>query len=130
MTAPSPITVASLADLLSRWPHHGATGAPTTVLLGDRFPDAALGPLPAVSAGAIELDDGGHQHLVLFPEAVPVPTGSAAANADALDLAMAALSYHLTTPLHLYDPYRANELAARAVAAIDTIKRLERRLSL
>ena len=130
MTDPSPITVASLADLLSQWPHHGATGAPTTVLLGDRFPDAALGPLPAVSAGAIELDDGGHQHLVLFPEAVPVPTGSAAVNADALDLAVAALSYQLTTPLGLYDPYRANELAARAVAAIDTIKRLERRLSL
>lgn len=130
MTAPSPITVASLADLLSQWPHHGATGAPTTVLLGDRFPDAALGPLPAVSAGAIELDDGGHQHLALFPEAVPVPSGSAAGHADALDLALAALAYQLTTPLRLYDPYRANELAARAVAAIDTIKRLERRLSL
>ena len=130
MTAPAPITVASLADLLSRWPHHGATGAPTTVLLGDRFPDAALGPLPAVSAGAIELDDGGHQHLVLFPEAVPVPTGSAAVNADPLDLAMAALAYQLTTPLHRYDPYKASELAARAVAAIEATKRLERRLSL
>ena len=130
MTTPAPITVASLADLLSQWPRHGATGAPTTVLLGDRFPDAAIGPLPAVAAGAIELDDGGHQHLVLFPEAVPVPSGSAADHADALDLAMAALAYQLTTPLHLYDPYRANELAVRAVAAIETIKRLERRLSL
>jgi hypothetical protein len=128
MTAP--ITVAALADLLSLWPRHGANGAPTTVLLGDRFPDAAAAPLPAITAGAVELDDGGHQHLVLFPAVAPVPTGSAADHADALDLAMAALSYQLTTPLESYDPYRASELAVRAVTAIDAIKRLERRLSL
>lgn len=127
---PTPITVASLAQLLSQWPHHGASGQPTTVLLGDRFPDAAAGPLPAVAAGAVELDDGGRQHLVLFPEAVPVPAGSAADHADALDLALAALSYQLTTPLDRYDPYRASELAVRAVTAIETIKRLERRFSL
>jgi hypothetical protein len=130
MTTPAPITVASLADLLSQWPRHGATGAPTTVLLGDRFPDAAIGPLPAVAAGAIELDDGGHQHLVLFPPQRQIPAGSTADHADALDLAAAALSYHLTTPIHAYEPEKAMELAARAVTAIDTIKRLERRLSL
>jgi len=126
----SPITVAALADLLSQWPRLGATGAPTTVLLGDRFPDAAAGPMPAIAAGPAELDDGGRQHLVLFPEVVPVPPGSAAEHADALDLAMAALSYQLTTSLERYDPCRACDLAVRAVTAIEAIKRLERRLSL
>lgn len=125
-----PITVAALAQLTSEWPHHGANGQPTGVLLGDRFPDAATRPLPAITAGAWEMDDGGHLHLCLFPEAVPVPPGSASADADALDLALAALSYQLTTPLERYDPYRANELAVQAVTAIETIKRLERRLSL
>ncbi len=125
-----PITVTALAQLLSEWPHHGANGQPTGVLLGDRFPDAATRPLPAITAGAWGMDDGGHLHLCLFPEAVPVPPGSASADADALDLALAALSYQLTTPLERYDPYRANELTVRAVTAIEAIKRLERRLSL
>jgi hypothetical protein len=129
MTTPA-ITVANLAQLLCQWPHHGANGQPTTVLLGDRFPDAAAGPLPAIAAGAVELDDGGRQHLVLFPEQHQVPAGSAADHADALDLALAALNYQLTTPLDRYDPCRASELMVRAVTAIETIKRLERRLSL
>jgi hypothetical protein len=127
---PTPITVAALAQLLSQWPHHGANGRPTTVLLGDRFPDAAAGPLPAVTAGAMELDDGGHQHLVLFPQQRQIPAGSTADHANALDLALAALAYQLTTPLDSYDPCRASELAVRAVTAIETIKRLEQRLSL
>jgi len=130
MNAPPCVTVAALASLLGEWPHHGASGQPTTVLLGDRFPDATTGPVPAVAAGAMELDDGGHQHLVLFPPQRQIPAGSTADHADALDLAAAALSYHLTTPIHAYEPEKAMELAARAVAAIDTIKRLERRLSL
>jgi hypothetical protein len=125
-----PITVAAMAQLLSDWPHHGASGQPTGVLLGDRFPDAVTRPLPAITAGALEMDDGGHLHLVLFPEAVPMPTGCASGDADALDLALAALNYWLTTPLESYDPCRANELAVRAVTTIQAIKRLERRHSL
>jgi hypothetical protein len=124
------ITVAALAQLLSEWPHHGANGQSTGVLLGDRFPDAATRPLPAITAGAWEMDDGGYLHLALFPEAVPMPTGSASGDADALGLALAALNYWLTTPLESYDPYRANELAVRAVTTIEAIKRLERRHSL
>lgn len=124
------VSVRALARVLQEWPHSGADGNPTLVLLGDAFPDATTPPQPVVSAGAIELDDGGSQHIVLFPPPQEIPRGADGETADALDLALAALAYQLTTPMAVYDPYRANELAIRAVTAIDTIKRLERRLFL
>lgn len=122
------ISVRALARLISEWPQHGADGSPTLVLLGDAFPDAAAPPKVAVSAAAMELDDGGSQHLVLYPQQREIPAGSVGDKADALDLAMAALCYQLTTPMTLYDPEKANDLAVRAVTAISAIKRFERAL--
>lgn len=124
------VSVRSLARLLREWPQHGADGLPTLVLIGDSFPDAAAAPQVAVSAGPMELDDGGSQHLVLFPQQREIPRGSDDETADALDLALAALTYRLTTPMALFDPHYENELAVRAVSAIESIKRLERGLSL
>lgn len=124
------ISVRALARVLREWPQRGADGNPTLVLLGDAFPDAAAPPQPAASASAMELDHGGSQHLVLYPPQREIPRGADAETADALDLALAALAYQMTTPMALYDPYHANELALRAVTAIDAIKRLERGLFL
>lgn len=124
------ITVQSLALFLDQWPHRGADGLPTLVLLGS--PHAALGaaPEPATSAGALEIDDGGRQNLILHPEPATLPTFTSLDMANALDLALAALTYSAATPIDRFDPYRAAELSIRAVTAIQSIQRLERRFSL
>lgn len=124
------VTVAALADLLQQWPRRGASGEPTVVLLGDRFPDLAARPVPATTAGALEHDDGGRLDLCLFPASAVLPAGSCGEHADALDLAAAALRYSFGTPVHEYDHDKASELALRAVAAIERIKRLKRSLTL
>lgn len=125
------ISVRALSRLVAEWPQRGADGAPTLVLLGDAYPDAASPPTLAVSAAAMELDDGGSQHLVLYPEQREIPQPATIGDhADALDLALAALSYSLTTPMALYDPEKASALAVRAVTAISAVKRFERGLFL
>lgn len=124
------VTVAALADLLQQWPRRGASGEATVVLLGDRFPDLAARPLPAATAGALERDDGGRLDLCLFPAAHALPSGSSGEHADALDLAAAALRYSFATPVHEYDHDKASELALRAVAAIERIRRLKRTFAL
>jgi len=123
------ITVASLAMLLDQWPRRGADGLQTVVLLGS--PHSALGavPQPAMTAGALEIDDGGRQNLVLHP-AASLPGVTALNRLDVLDLALQALTYGASTPIDEFDPYLAAELASRAVTAIESVQRLERDLAL
>lgn len=127
-TMPPCITVRALAALLREWPRRGVDGRPTVVLLGSRHADLGALPLPALTAGALELDQSGRLDLILHPK--PLTARPVADDrADALDLALAALAYQ-TTPLDEYDPLVASDLTCRAVTAIQAVKSLEGRLSL
>ena len=119
MTEPQPITVRSLAKLLRRWPRTGAQGLPSLVMIADRYRGT---PVPAEGACAIESDDGGRMHLVLQPYVVGYDPGSGAPNATAIDLALAALQYRLTTPFESLDPSEEQALTVRAVDALLELK--------
>lgn len=115
-------TVAALAELLRQWPLKGATGEPTTVLIGGPYPDILTPPQQIVAAGPIESDRGGFQNLVLYPPQLELPRGYCGPNATALDLAMAYIHYRQTTPLDVYD---GNHEAALALRAVEAIRRLQ-----
>lgn len=115
---PEPVAVADLASLLQQWPHRGANGEPTRVLIGNCFHEIPVRPLPLVEAGPIESDDGGHQNLILYPAARELPEGSVGPNATALDLALASIRYRQTVPPEIYNPDTDMALALRAVEAI------------
>lgn len=112
--------VTSLAALLRHWPRRGASGEPCLVLIADRYSGMAV---PAVAAAALEDDDGGGQHLVIYPQDLPPDLGSSEPNATAIDLALAALQYRMSTPLDQADPQIDNYLMVRAVDALEDLKR-------
>jgi hypothetical protein len=113
-----PVAVADLARLLQEWPHRGADGERTRVLIGGCFLEIPTQPMPLVAAGPIESDDGGHQNLILFPAARELPKGAIGPNATALDLALACIRYRQTVPPETYSPEADMALALRAVEAI------------
>lgn len=114
------ITISSLARFLRTWPRRGAAGQPSLLLIADRYSGAAV---PAIGARALETDDGGGQHLVIHPYQLPPDLGSQDPNATAIDLALAALQYRMSTPLDQADPQIENHLTIRAVDALLALKK-------
>jgi len=118
------ITTAQLAQLLEMWPRRGPNGDPTVVLLGSFFPGLSVFPMPATSAGVLEIDDSGRQNLILHPAAAPPVAGSSGPEATVVDLALAALTYAANTDPEHWDPIEAERLTLRAVNALRLCQRI------
>lgn len=133
MTTQSPkfpvVTVPTLREILVNWPDRGS-GDPSLVMLGTTHSDLGEAPVPAVAASKFQIHGSLEDHLMIHPQRTVIDFGSAADDADVLDVVLAALTYAESVSIENYDPYVANALQIRAINAIMATKALNRRFKL
>lgn len=113
-----PVTANELANALAEdW-----VDPSSQIYLGASYPELQS-PVAALWIG---INDSSN-NLVLLPEQKEIPQSQ---GTTALDLAIQALNYTLTTPMLKYDPEQQEQLMLRAVKACEAARRFARGFAL